>query len=281
MESFEAGDALRLQESEKVSVLYGVPTMFTFMLTHPEFEKFDLTSNRTGYMSGASCPVELVRAVMQKMHCNISAAYGMSEADCITITDYEDDEYIKSQTAGRPIRGLDLKIVDNDRNDVDVGNVGEIAVRGENLFAGYYKQEELTKTSFDSEVFFYTGDLGKLDENGRLIVVGRKKEMIIRGGFNVYPAEVEEQIALLEGIQHVAVVGVPDQKQGEKICACIVSVSGHQVDPEGIIQFCKENLANYKVPDFVEIMESFPMTTTEKIQKYRIKELMVEKYGDD
>ncbi len=281
MESFEAGDALRLQESEKVSVLYGVPTMFTFMLTHPEFEKFDLTSNRTGYMSGASCPVELVRAVMQKMHCNISAAYGMSEADCITITDYEDDEYIKSQTAGRPIRGLDLKIVDNDRNDVDVGNVGEIAVRGENLFAGYYKQEELTKTSFDSEVFFYTGDLGKLDENGRLIVVGRKKEMIIRGGFNVYPAEVEEQIALLEGIQHVAVVGVPDQKHGEKICACIMPVPGHQLHLEKIIQFCKENLANYKVPDFVEIMESFPMTTTEKIQKYRIKELMVEKYGDD
>ncbi len=280
MENFEAREALRLQESEKVSVLYGVPTMFTLMLTHPEFDNFDLTSNRTGYMSGASCPVELVRAVMQKMHCNISAAYGMSEADCITITDYEDDEYIKSQTAGRPIRGLDLKIVDRDRNEVGVGIVGEIAIRGENLFAGYYKQEELTKASFDPAGFFYTSDLGKLDQDGRLIVAGRKKEMIIRGGFNVYPAEVEEQIALLDGIQHVAVVGVPDQRQGEKICACIMPVPGQHPDPEEIIQFCRENLANYKVPDFVEIVESFPMTTTEKIQKYRIKELMVEKYGD-
>ena len=175
MESFEAGEALRLQEAERVSVLYGVPTMFILMLNHPDFERFDLTANRTGYMSGASCPVELVRAVMQKLHCNISAAYGMSEADCITITDYEDDEYIKSETAGRPIRGLDLKIVDDDREEVDVGVVGEIAIRGRNLFSGYYKQEDLTKSSFDSHGFFYTGDLGKLDKNGRLIVVAARK----------------------------------------------------------------------------------------------------------
>lgn len=280
METFEAGEALRLQESERVSVLYGVPTMFTLMLNHPDFEKFDLTANRTGYMSGASCPVELVRAVMQKMHCNISAAYGMSEADCITITNYEDDEYIKSETAGRPIRGLDLKIVDIDRKSVGPGVVGEIAIRGENLFAGYYKQEDLTRSSSDSDSFFYTGDLGKLDKDGRLIVVGRKKEMIIRGGFNVYPAEVEENIALVEEVQHVAVVGVPNKKLGEKICACIVPKPGRRLQAEKIFQFCKENLANFKVPDFVEIMESFPMTTTEKIQKFRIRDLMWEKYGD-
>jgi acyl-CoA synthetase (AMP-forming)/AMP-acid ligase II len=280
METFEPGEALRLQEAERVSVLYGVPTMFTLMLNHPDFARFDLTANRTGYMSGASCPVELVRAVMQKMQCNISAAYGMSEADCITITDYEDDEYIKSETAGRPIGGQDLKIVDGDRKAVDVGVVGEIVVRGENLFSGYYKQEDLTRSSFDSDGFFYTGDLGKLDKNGRLIVVGRKKEMINRGGFNVYPAEIEENIALVEGVQHVAVVGVPNRELEEKICACIVPRSGHRLHAEKIMQFCKENLANFKVPDFVEIMESFPMTTTEKIQKFKIKDLMGEKYRD-
>jgi fatty-acyl-CoA synthase len=280
METFEAGEALRLQEAERVSVLYGVPTMFTLMLNHPDFERFDLTANRTGYMSGASCPVELVRAVMQKMHCNISAAFGMSEADCITITHYEDDEYIKSETAGRPIRGLDLKIVDGNRRPVEVGVVGEIAIRGENLFAGYYKQEDLTRSSFDADGFFYTGDLGKLDQNGRLIVAGRKKDMIIRGGFNVYPAEVEENIALIEGVQYAAVVGVPDRKLGEKICACIVPKPGHSLQAEKIIQFCKKNLANFKVPDFVEIMESFPMTTTEKIQKFKIRDLMGEKYGE-
>jgi acyl-CoA synthetase (AMP-forming)/AMP-acid ligase II len=280
MEAFEPGEALRLQEAERVSVLYGVPTMFTLMLNHPDFERFDLTANRTGYMSGASCPVGLVRAVMQKMHCNISAAYGMSEADCITVTDYEDDEYIKSETAGRPIRGLDLKIVDGDRKEVDVGVVGEIAISGENLFDGYYKQEDLTRSSFDSDGFFYTGDLGRLDKNGRLIVAGRKKEMIIRGGFNVFPAEVEENISMVESVQHVAVVGVPNRKLGEKICACIVPKPGHRLSTEKIIQFCKENLANFKVPDFVEIMESFPMTSTEKIQKFKIKDVMGGKYGD-
>jgi len=279
METFEPYEALRLQEAEKVSVLYGVPTMFTLMLTHPDFKKLDLSTNRTGYMSGASCPVELVRAVMQKMHCNISAAYGMSEACCITITNYEDDEYIKSETAGRPIRGLELRIVDNDRKQVGVDTVGEIAIKGENLFVGYYKQDQVTKESFDSDGFFYTGDLGKLDQNGRLIVVGRKKEMIIRGGFNVYPAEVEEQIALIEGVQHVAVVGVPDATLGERVCACVVSVPSFKLSPEKIRQFCKENLANYKVPDIVEIMTAFPMTTTEKIQRFRIKEMMDEKYA--
>ena len=279
METFEPYEALRLQEAEKVSVLYGVPTMFTLMLTHPDFKKFDLSANRTGYMSGASCPVELVRAVMQKMHCNISAAYGMSEACCITITNYEDDEYIKSETAGRPIRGLELRIVDNDRKQVGVDTVGEIAIKGENLFVGYYKQDQVTKESFDSDGFFYTGDLGKLDQNGRLIVVGRKKEMIIRGGFNVYPAEVEEQIALIEGVQHVAVVGVPDATLGERVCACVVAVPGFKLNPQQIKQFCKENLANYKAPDIVEIMSAFPMTTTEKIQRFRIKEMMDEKYA--
>ena len=279
MENFEAGEALRLQEAERVSILYGVPTMFTLMLNHPDFEKFDLSSNRTGYMSGASCPVELVRAVIQKMHCNISAAYGMTEACCISITEYEDDEYIKSSTVGRPIRGLDLKIVDNDRNRVGVGEVGEIAIRGENLFSGYYKQPELTKSSFDSDGFFYTGDLGKIDENGRLVIVGRKKEMIIRGGFNVYPAEVEEQIALIEGVQYVVVGGVPDPNLGEKICASIVPVPGYRLSAEKIVGFCKKNLANYKVPDFVEIKDSFPTTATGKIQRYKIKDEMMEKYG--
>jgi len=280
MENFEPGEALRLQESEGVSVLYGVPTMFTLMLSHPEFDQFDLTSNRTGYMSGAACPVELVEAVMQKMHNNISGAYGMSESGCITITNYEDDEYIKSTTAGRPIRGLDLKITDDSRNEVPQGKVGEITVRGENLFSGYYKQPELTEASFDSDGFFYTGDLGKIDENGRLIVVGRKKEMIIRGGFNVFPAEVEEQIALIEGVQLVAVVGVPDQTMGERICACVVPEPGRQLVPEEIIGFCKERLANYKVPDYVEVMDSFPMTTTNKIQKFEIRDLLTEKYGN-
>lgn len=280
MENFEPGEALRLQEAERVSVLYGVPTMFTVMLNHPDFQKYDLSSNRTGYMSGAYCPPELVQAVIKKMHCNISAIYGMTEScGAITMPKYEDDDYIKSTTLGQPIKGLDLKIVNNDGDRVEIGEIGEVAIRGESLFSSYYKNPELAKESFDSEGFFLTGDLGRLDENGRLVLVGRKKEMIIRGGFNVYPTEVEEQINLIEGVQYVAVVGVSEPKMGERICACIVPVPGYQLSSEKIISFCKKNLATYKIPDSVDIMDSLPMTTTGKIQKYEIKKLMAEKYG--
>ena len=281
METFEPGEALRLQDAERVSVLYGVPTMFTMMLGHPDFAKYDLTANRTGYMSGASCPVELVRAVMEKMHCNISAAFGMTEGCCITITRYEDDALIKATTAGHPIRGLDLRIVDDKRRPVPEGQVGEIAVRGRNLFSGYYKQPELTEASFDSDGFFHTGDLGRLDAQGRLVVAGRKKEMVIRGGFNVYPAEVEEQIALVRGVQYAAVVGVPDERLGEKLCACVVPHPGATIDPEKIRAHCKKQLANFKVPDFVEVLDDFPMTTTNKIQKFKIKEMIVKKYSGE
>ena len=278
MESFEPGRALHLQEAERVSVLYGVPTMFTMMLGHPEFDRFDLRANRTGYMSGASCPVELVQAVMDKMHCNISAAFGMTEGCCVTITRYEDDARIKATTAGHPLRGLELKIVDENRNPLKEGEVGEIAFRGRNLFSGYFKQPDLTEAAFDDQGFFYTGDLGRLDEMGRLVVAGRKKEMVIRGGFNIYPAEVEEQIVLLEEVQYVAVVGVPDPKLGERLCACILPAPGARVDPEAVRAYCRARLANYKVPDFIEVLEEFPMTTTNKIQKFKIKEMMVKKY---
>ena len=281
METFEPGEALMLQDRERVSVLYGVPTMFTMMLGHPDFEKYDLTSNRTGYMSGASCPVELVRAVMEKMHCNISAAFGMTEGCCITITRYEDDALIKATTAGHPIRGLELRIVDDERNPVPDGQVGEIAIRGKNLFSGYYKQPELTKASFNEEGFFHTGDLGRLDKEGRLVVAGRKKEMIIRGGFNIYPAEVEEQLALIDGVQYAAVVGVPDERLGERICACVVPHPGAELIQDEIRAYCKKQLANYKVPDFVEVLDEFPMTTTNKIQKFKIKKMILEKYSNE
>lgn len=280
MENFEAREALRLQEAEGNTLLYGVPTMFTLMLNHPDFERFDLSSNRAGYISGAACPVELIQEIQKDMHCSISEGYGMTEnCGCISITSCDDDEYLKANTAGPHIRAVELIIVDDDGKEVPTGEVGEVAIKGETLFSGYYKQPELTKACFTSNGFFRTGDLAMLDENGLVVVAGRKKEMLIRGGFNVFPAEVEEHIAKVEGVQHVAVVGVPDQKLGEKICACIVSKPGYQVNGDEIVKFCKKDLANYKVPDLVEIMESFPTTTTEKIQKFKIKDMMVEKYG--
>lgn len=279
MDVFEPEEALRFIEQEGISILYGVPTMFVLMLSHPNYKKYNLSSLRTGYMSGAACPIELVKAVIDDMGCNISAAYGMTECCCISITEYGDDAYIKSETVGRPIRDEEMKIVDNERKEVPIGQVGEIAVRGENVFKGYYKQPELTQEAFDSEGWFYTGDLGVKDENGRYRIAGRKKEMIIKGGFNIYPAEVEELIYQIPSVQFVAVVGLPDKVFGEIAFACVVPKPGEKVGPEEIVKHLKTNLANYKVPDRIEILPELPMTTTNKIQKYKLKEDLIAKYG--
>ena len=279
MEMFEPEEALRLIEEEGISVLYGVPTMFVLMLNHPNYKRYNLSTLRTGYMSGAACPIELVKRVIDDMGCSISVGYGMTECGCISITEYNDDAYIKSETVGRPIRDEEMKIVDDDRNEVPVGQVGEIAVRGENVFKGYYNQPKLTQDAFDSEGWFYTGDLGVKAESGRYQIVGRKKEMIIRGGFNVYPAEVEEMIYQIPSVQFAAVVGLPDKVFGEIICACIVPKPGEKVEPEEIIKDLKANFANYKVPDRIEILSELPMTIGDKIQKYKLRENLIAKYA--
>jgi acyl-CoA synthetase (AMP-forming)/AMP-acid ligase II len=277
MENFEAKEALQLWERERVSVVYGVPAMFHMMLNHPEFSKYDLSSSRAGYMGGAFCPEELVRDVIHEMHLQISCTYGMSENGCCTINDFDDDEMSKSTTVGRPIRGCEIKLMDDERKEVPIGVVGEIAIRGPNLFSGYYKQPEVTKASFDGDGFFYSGDLGKYLEDGNLTIVGRKKEMIIRGGFNVYPVEVEEQLREMGGIENVAVVGVPDKVMGEKVVACIIPTPGNKTTAEEVIAFCKKRLANYKVPSEIFFMDKFPTTTIGKTQKFKLQEWLAQK----
>jgi fatty-acyl-CoA synthase len=249
------------------------------MLNHPNYKRYKLSTLRTGYMSGAACPIELVKKVIDDMGCSISAGYGMTECGCISITEYNDDAYIKSETVGRPIRDEEMRIVDNDRKEVPVGQVGEIAVRGENVFKGYYNEPKLTQDVFDSEGWFYTGDLGVKAKSGRYQIVGRKKEMIIRGGFNIYPAEIEELIYQIPSVQFAAVVGLPNKLFGEIICVCIVPKPGERVEPEEIIKDLKANLANYKVPDRIEIVSELPITTGGKIQKYKLRESLVAKYA--
>ncbi|MFH1112342.1 MAG: class I adenylate-forming enzyme family protein [Pseudomonadota bacterium] len=278
VESFEPGETLRLWEVEKVTVVYGVPTMFHLMLNHPDFATFDLSSSRAGYMGGAFCPKDLVLAVTSRMNLAISCTYGMSENGCCTITDLYEDTEMKSETVGPPIRGCKIKIADPDRNEVAAGVVGEIAIHGPNLFSGYFEQPEITKSSFDDEGFFYSGDLGKKLGNGHLVIAGRKKELIVRGGFNVYPAEVEEQIRLIDGVENVAVMGVPDAVMGERIVACVIPLPTKSIDPHEVRAFCKQRLANYKVPNEVVVMEEFPLTSIGKTQKFKLQQMMTERF---
>jgi fatty-acyl-CoA synthase len=274
METFEAGEALGMYDQERISLIYGVPTMFILMLEHPSFSEHDFSSSRAGYTGGAIIPEELMVRIRTKMNCKIVSVYGMSENGACSMNDVEDDEALKVGTVGRPLDGVDIKIVDEQRRRVPVGEVGELAIKGPNLFQGYYKQPELTQASFDTEGYFYTGDLGKYLENGCLTIVGRKKEMIIRGGFNVYPAELEEQIRLMDGVQSVAVVGTPDKIMGEKIVACVIPVSGYKIAEQDVIRFCKNRVANYKVPNRVVIMEEFPATALGKVQKFKLLEFL-------
>jgi fatty-acyl-CoA synthase len=278
MDLFQAEEALRLIEEEKVSVLYGVPTMCSYMLHSPRFKRYDLSSLRTGYMSGATCPLELMKKVQEEMGCNISVAYGSSEAPSHTISEYEDPPEVKAGTVGKPVRDARVKIVDDQRREVPLGAPGEIAVKGKNTLIEYYKNPELTGKTIDGDGFFYTGDLGRMDEKGYLTFVGRKTDMIVSGGFNVYPLEVEELLYRLPYVALAAVVGLPDPDLGEVVCACIVLREGLEAGKEEVIVHCRRHLANYKVPKRVEFMESLPTTIgTNKIKKSTLVEMMSKK----
>ena len=280
MDLFNAEEALRLIEEERISVLYGVPTMFSYMLRSPRFKDHDLKSLRTGYMSGATCPLELVKAVQEEMGCNISVAYGLSESPCHTISEYDVSPEVKAKTIGKPVRGAEARIVDDHRRELPIGTPGEIALRGKNLFLGYYKNPELTHRVVDPEGFLYTSDLGKIDEKGYLTFLGRKTDLIIAGGFNIYPPEVEEVIYQLPFVSLAAVVGLPDSELGETVCACIVLREGSHGTAEEVIDFCKKQMANYKVPKRVEFMDSLPSTlATNKIRKSALVEEIKARLG--
>ncbi|HBL22691.1 MAG TPA: long-chain acyl-CoA synthetase, partial [Deltaproteobacteria bacterium] len=239
-----------------------------------DFAKTDFSSSRAGYTGGAIIPEELMVNVRSKMNCKLVSVYGMSENGACSMNDVEDDESLKVGTVGRPLDGVDIIITDDKHEKLPVGEVGEVSIKGPNLFSGYYQQPEVTKAAFDQNGYFCSGDLGKYLDNGMLAIVGRKKEMIIRGGFNVYPAELEEQIGLIDGVQAVAVVGLPDKVMGEKIVACVIPSPGSTIVDKDIIAYCKGRLANYKVPNVVIIMDEFPVTALGKVQKFKLIEAL-------
>lgn len=273
MDTFKAEDVLRTVEKERITVHHGVPTMFILELNHPNFSKYDLSSLRTGIIAAAPCPVEIVKKIRTDMGCNICVAYGLTETSpTLTITRFDAPDILRAETVGQAMPGVEIKIVDDARKSVSLGQVGELACRSYGLMKGYFRNPEASETSIDEEGWFYTGDLATLDEQGYVRIVGRKKEMIIRGGFKIYPREVEEVLYTHPAVQEVAVVGLPNPVLGEINCACIKLKDGTQTTPEEIVAFCKGKLADYKMPDQVLLRDSFPMTASGKIKKVELRD---------
>ena len=278
MQVFKPKEALTLVERFGVSVLYGVPTMFVLELEENRKGKddgsaYDVSTLRTGIMAGAPCPIEVMKGTMEELHCNVSIAYGLTEASpVITMTRFDDSIERRVETVGRPLQGIEVKIVDDDHEPVPTGETGELACRGYNVMMGYYKLPEVTAETIDADGWLYSGDLATIDKEGYIKIVGRKKDMLITGGFNVYPAEIEEYLFTHPKVQNVSVIGVPDDVFGEVAVAYIIPHEGTTIDPQEIVDYCAGGIANFKVPRYVEIVEEFPMTQSGKIQKFKLRE---------
>ena len=267
---FKAEPVAEIIERERVTVQYAVPTVF--MLELAQADKHDISSLRTGLIAGASVPVELLRRLLA-LKIDVHPQYGMTETSGgLTTTRVDDGPVERTETVGRALAGVQIKIVDDDRRPVPEGQVGEIAVKSYGLMKGYYKKPEATAASFDAEGWFYTGDLGCRDERGFIRIVGRKKDMIIRGGYNIYPREVEDLLYTCPGVLEVVLIGVPDPVLGEKTCACIRAQPGPSLSEAEVKDFCRGKLADYKIPDYVRFLESFPQTATGKVYKADLKE---------
>ena len=277
MDQYKAGDALRLIEQERISVHHGVPTMFILELNHPSFATTDLSSLRTGIIAAAPCPEEIVRKIRYEMGCEVLVSYGLTETSApICFTSFTDNDFIRSSTVGKKVPGYEIKIVDSNHEEVPVNEVGELACRGFGVMKGYYRMPEKTSEALDHEGWFYTGDIATIDANGYIRIVGRKKEMIIRGGFNIYPREIEEVFYKHESVLEVAIIGLPDTVLGEISCAAIKLKHGFQEDQQSMKTYISEHVAKYKVPDQIVFLEEFPMTASGKIQKIRLQEMLNE-----
>lgn len=276
MDVYKAEEALKLIEQEKITVHHGVPTMFILELNHPNFKKYDLTSLRTGIIAAAPCPVEVVRRIRTEMGCNICVAYGLTETSpTLTITSFDDSDELRSETVGRPLPGAEVKIVDDNRNELPYGAIGELACRSFGVMKGYYQKPEQTKEAIDEEGWFYTGDLATMDERGYVRIVGRKKEMIIRGGYNIYPREIEELYYTHPKVMEVAIVGLPDSVLGEVTCAVIRLKPNMEATEEEMKAFVVDKVADYKIPDKILFRDELPMTASGKIQKTKLREILV------
>jgi fatty-acyl-CoA synthase len=280
-ESFDPLSTLEAIAAERCDVLYGVPTMFIAQLNHPEFSRFDLSSLRRGIMAGAPCPIEVMKEVASTMHMSeITIAYGMTETSPVSFQSSRDDPLeLRVSTVGRIQPHLEVKIVDRHDRVVPRGEAGELCTRGYSVMLGYWNDEMRTKEAIDAAGWMHTGDLATIDEDGYCRIVGRIKDMVIRGGENIYPREVEEYLYRHPEIRDVQVFGVPDTKYGEELCAWIISKADATLDEEGVRKFCQDRISHYKIPRHIRFVESFPSTVTGKVQKFAMRDAMIEEFA--
>ncbi|MGK5631737.1 AMP-binding protein, partial [Streptomyces sp. URMC 123] len=274
--SFDPAATLHAVERERCTALYGVPTMFIAELGLPDFATYDLSSLRTGVMGGSPCPVEVMKRVVAEMHmAEVAIAYGMTETSPVaTMTRRDDDLDRRTRTVGRALPHIEVKVVDPATGlTVPLGEPGELCVRGYSVMLGYWDEPERTAEVVDAARWMHTGDLATMAEDGCVRIVGRIKDMIIRGGENVSPREVEELLHTHPAIADVQVVGVPDERLGEEIAACVILADGASgIDREEIAEYCRGRLARYKVPRHVVVMTEFPLTASGKVRKSALRE---------
>jgi fatty-acyl-CoA synthase len=282
-EAFEPLAVLQALDEERCTTLYGVPTMFIGVLDHPDFAKFDISALRTGIMAGSPCPIEVMKRVIDQMHMGqVTIAYGMTETSPVSTQSATDDSIeLRVSTVGRVHPHVEIKIVDAEGNTVPRGVTGEFCTRGYSVMRGYWGDIAKTAEAVDGEGWMHTGDLATMDENGYCNIVGRIKDMVIRGGENVYPREIEEFLYRHPKVKDVQVVGLPDKRYGEELCAWIVPRDGEALTEQDIRDFCKGQIAHYKVPRYIKFVDGFPMTVTGKIQKFLIRDQMKQELGLD
>jgi fatty-acyl-CoA synthase len=281
-EAFDPAATLAAVAEERCTALHGVPTMFIAELGHPRFAEFDLSSLRTGIMAGSPCPIEVMKQVVSRMHMSeVTIAYGMTETSpvsCQSSTDAPLERRVS--TVGRVQPHLEVKIVDPESGaTVAPGRPGELCTRGYSVMAGYWNDPERTREAIDADGWMHTGDLATMDDEGWVNIVGRIKDMVIRGGENIYPREIEEYLYNHPAVSDVQVIGVPDAKYGEELCAWIILKPGAEAEPDQIREFCRGRIAHYKVPRYIRFVDAFPMTITGKIQKFVMRETMKRELG--
>lgn len=279
IELFDPLLVLAAVQKEKCTALYGVPTMFIAEFSHPMFKMFDMSSLRTGIMAGSPCPIEAMKKVIGEMNCkDITIAYGLTEASPVfTQTSTDDPIERRVSTVGTSMEHIDVKIVDPETGEtVGPNEQGEICCRGYNVMEGYYKMPEMTEKAIDKDGWLHSGDLATVDEDGYYSITGRIKDMIIRGGENIYPREIEEFLYTIEGIKDAQVIGIPDKKYGEIVGAFVVLNEGSKLTPEDIRDFSITKIARYKVPKHIFIVDEYPLTASGKVQKFKLREMAVE-----